>query len=44
MRQLKKLLLIENMLIGLGSICIGIFIGLIFSKLVLLISARCIND
>lgn len=39
MRQLKKLLLIENMLIGLGSICIGIFIGLIFSKLVLLISA-----
>lgn len=39
MRQLKKLLLIENMLIGFGSICIGIFIGLIFSKLVLLISA-----
>lgn len=39
MRQLKKLLLIENMLIGLGSICIGILIGLIFSKLVLLISA-----
>lgn len=39
MRQFKKLLLIENMLIGLGSICIGIFIGLIFSKLVLLISA-----
>ncbi|KAB2441414.1 FtsX-like permease family protein [Bacillus luti] len=38
-RQLKKLLLIENMLIGFGSICIGIFIGLIFSKLVLLISA-----
>ncbi|MGX5629162.1 ABC transporter permease [Bacillus thuringiensis] len=38
MRQFKKLLLIENMLIGLGSICIGIFIGLIFSKLVLLIS------
>ncbi len=24
MRQLKQLLLIENMLIGLGSICIGI--------------------
>ena len=23
MRQFKKLLLIENMLIGLGSICIG---------------------
>ncbi|HDX9639986.1 TPA: ABC transporter permease [Bacillus mobilis] len=40
MRQLKKLLLIENMLIGLGSICIGILIGLIFSKLVLLISAN----
>ncbi|MES5955215.1 ABC transporter permease [Bacillus fungorum] len=39
MGQLKKLLLIENMLIGLGSICIGIFIGLIFSKLVLLISS-----
>ncbi|MES9696489.1 MULTISPECIES: FtsX-like permease family protein [Bacillus] len=39
MRQLKKLLLIENMLIGVGSICIGILIGLIFSKLVLLISA-----
>ncbi|OFD92808.1 ABC transporter permease [Bacillus mycoides] len=39
MRQLKKLLLIENMLIGIGSICIGIIIGLIFSKLVLLISA-----
>ncbi|MCQ6522178.1 MULTISPECIES: ABC transporter permease [Bacillus] len=39
MRQLKQLLLIENMLIGLGSICIGILIGLIFSKLVLLISA-----
>ncbi|KYZ69360.1 ABC transporter permease [Bacillus cereus] len=39
MRQFKKLLLIENMLIGFGSICIGIFIGLIFSKLVLLISA-----
>ncbi|WP_342719553.1 ABC transporter permease [Bacillus paramycoides] len=39
MRQLKKLLLIENMLIGLGSICIGVLIGLIFSKLVLLISA-----
>lgn len=39
MRQLKKLLLIENMLIGFGSICIGILIGLIFSKLVLLISA-----
>ncbi|QWG56390.1 ABC transporter permease [Bacillus mycoides] len=39
MRQLKKLLLIENMLIGLGSICIGILIGLVFSKLVLLISA-----
>ncbi|KAA0766446.1 ABC transporter permease [Bacillus sp. SH5-2] len=39
MRQFKKLLLTENMLIGLGSIGIGIFIGLIFSKLVLLISA-----
>ncbi|MGH1277780.1 ABC transporter permease [Bacillus basilensis] len=39
MKQFKKLLLIENMLIGFGSICIGIFIGLIFSKLVLLISA-----
>ncbi len=39
MRQFKKLLLIENMLIGFGSICIRIFIGLIFSKLVLLISA-----
>ncbi|PEW02880.1 ABC transporter permease [Bacillus cereus] len=39
MRQLKKLLLIENMLIGFGSICIGILIGLVFSKLVLLISA-----
>ncbi|TEA45149.1 ABC transporter permease [Bacillus sp. BH2] len=39
MRQFKKLLLLENMLIGFGSICIGIFIGLIFSKLVLLISA-----
>ncbi|GAB6429925.1 ABC transporter permease [Bacillus luti] len=39
MRQLKKLLLIENMLIGFGSICVGILIGLIFSKLVLLISA-----
>ncbi|KFN02210.1 ABC transporter permease [Bacillus clarus] len=39
MKQLKKLLLIESMLIGLGSICIGIIIGLIFSKLVLLISA-----
>ncbi|PHE85091.1 ABC transporter permease [Bacillus pseudomycoides] len=39
MRQLKKLVLIENMLIGFGSIFIGIMIGLIFSKLVLLISA-----
>ncbi|WP_433772255.1 ABC transporter permease [Bacillus wiedmannii] len=39
MKQLKKLLLIENMLIGFGSICIGILIGLVFSKLVLLISA-----
>ncbi|HEK9098905.1 ABC transporter permease [Bacillus pfraonensis] len=38
-RQLKKLVLIENMLIGFGSIFIGIMIGLIFSKLVLLISA-----
>ena len=39
MRQFKKLLLIENMLIGFGSICVGFCIGLIFSKLVLLISA-----
>ncbi|PEE44111.1 ABC transporter permease [Bacillus pseudomycoides] len=39
MRQLKKLVLIENMLIGFCSIFIGIMIGLIFSKLVLLISA-----
>ncbi|MCI0764902.1 ABC transporter permease [Bacillus sp. TL12] len=39
MRQLKKLVLIENMLIGFCSILIGIMIGLIFSKLVLLISA-----
>lgn len=39
MKQLKKLLLIENMFIGLGAICVGILIGLIFSKLVLLISA-----
>ncbi|AIK36865.1 ftsX-like permease family protein [Bacillus pseudomycoides] len=38
-RQLKKLVLIENMLIGISSIFIGIIIGLIFSKLVLLISA-----
>ncbi|WP_459502893.1 FtsX-like permease family protein [Bacillus sp. C1] len=38
-KQLKKLVLIENMLIGFVSIFIGIMIGLIFSKLVLLISA-----
>ncbi|MBJ8029029.1 ABC transporter permease [Bacillus cereus group sp. N21] len=38
-RQLKKLVLIENMLIGISSIFIGIIIGLIFSKLVLLISS-----
>ncbi|MDM5188888.1 FtsX-like permease family protein [Bacillus sp. DX4.1] len=39
MKQLKKLVLIENMLIGISSIFIGIIIGLIFAKLVLLISA-----
>ncbi|KEK22794.1 ABC transporter permease [Bacillus gaemokensis] len=43
MRQLRKLVLIENMLIGVSSIFIGIVVGLIFSKLVLLISASILS-
>ncbi|MBE7104479.1 FtsX-like permease family protein [Bacillus cereus] len=37
--QLKQLIFIENMLIGSSSIIVGIGIGLIFGKLILLVSA-----
>ncbi|PEI95049.1 ABC transporter permease [Bacillus pseudomycoides] len=37
--QLKQLIFIENMLIGSSSIIVGIGIGLIFGKLILLLSA-----
>lgn len=36
--QLNKLIFLENMLIGIGSIMFGILIGLIFAKLNLLAS------
>ncbi|MNI16816.1 ABC transporter permease protein YxdM [compost metagenome] len=39
-RQLHKLLFIENLLIGFGSIVAGIAVGLIFSKLILLVCAN----
>ncbi|USB34345.1 ABC transporter permease [Paenibacillus sp. YPG26] len=39
-RQLHKLLFIENILIGFGSILTGIAAGLIFSKLILLVCAN----
>lgn len=39
-RQLHKLLFIENILIGFGSIVAGVAVGLIFSKLILLICAN----
>lgn len=38
-RQLNKLVFVENMMIGIASIISGVLIGLIFSKLILLISA-----
>lgn len=38
--QLNKLIFLENMLIGIASITFGIVIGLIFSKLILLLSAN----
>ncbi|KMN46712.1 FtsX-like permease family protein [Bacillus sp. LK2] len=38
--QLNKLIFLENMLIGIASITFGIVIGLIFSKLTLLLSAN----
>ncbi|NEW04810.1 ABC transporter permease [Paenibacillus sp. SYP-B3998] len=38
-KQLNKLVFIENMFIGIASIMSGVVIGLIFSKLILLISA-----
>ncbi|MCM3200604.1 FtsX-like permease family protein [Bacillus cereus] len=38
--QLNKLIFLENMLIGIASITFGILIGLIFSKLLLLLSAN----
>ncbi|RUT28667.1 ABC transporter permease [Paenibacillus zeisoli] len=42
-RQLHKLLFIENILIGFGSIVAGIGVGLIFSKLILLVSANLLS-
>jgi putative ABC transport system permease protein len=39
-KQLNRLLFIENLLIGVASIAAGISVGLIFSKLILIISAR----
>lgn len=38
--QLNKLIFLENMLIGIASVAFGILIGLIFSKLLLLLSAN----
>lgn len=38
--QLNKLIFLENMLIGMASVAFGILIGLIFSKLMLLLSAN----
>lgn len=38
--QLNKLIFLENMLIGIASITFGILIGLIFSKLILLLCAN----
>lgn len=38
--QLNKLIFLENMLIGISSVAFGILIGLIFSKLLLLLSAN----
>ncbi|PER12057.1 ABC transporter permease [Bacillus cereus] len=38
--QLNKLIFLENMLIGVASVVAGILIGLIFSKLMLLLSAN----
>lgn len=38
-KQLNKLVFIENMMIGMAAIITGILIGLVFSKLILLISA-----
>ncbi|HGA1022241.1 TPA: FtsX-like permease family protein [Bacillus cereus] len=38
--QLNKLIFLENMLIGIASVAFGILIGLIFSKLILLLSAN----
>ncbi|MED0997279.1 ABC transporter permease [Bacillus mobilis] len=38
--QLNKLIFLENMLIGVASVSFGILIGLIFSKLLLLLSAN----
>ncbi|WP_068775948.1 FtsX-like permease family protein [Paenibacillus sp. FJAT-26967] len=39
-RQLKKLVFMENMIIGIASMVAGIGTGLIFAKLILLISAK----
>ncbi|NIE91182.1 ABC transporter permease [Bacillus sp. Ab-1751] len=38
--QLNKLIFIENMLMGIASVVSGILVGLIFSKLMLLLSAN----
>ncbi|NWK71704.1 ABC transporter permease [Bacillus paramycoides] len=38
--QLNKLIFLENMLIGIASVAFGVIIGLIFSKLLLLLSAN----
>jgi putative ABC transport system permease protein len=39
-RQRKRLTFIENMIIGLASVVCGIVIGLLFTKLILLVSSR----
>ncbi|MFT9819802.1 FtsX-like permease family protein, partial [Lysinibacillus sp. NPDC056185] len=39
-RQMNKLIFIENMLIGMTAIVFGVFIGLILSKLILIIVAN----
>jgi len=42
-KQLKKLLLLENILIGLTSIFVGIFLGIAFGHLLVLVMAKIIN-
>ncbi|MDQ0060925.1 ABC transporter permease [Paenibacillus harenae] len=39
-KQRKKLTFIENMVIGLASVVCGILVGLIFTKLILMVSSR----